>query len=505
MPDADAIPVARTSFAAEQARRRRQARLWGLLCLALAAGIGAALSTIAGPLLLILAAAGLRLLAWLGLAPTAMRHALHGLEGWTAGHLRALDRGFDLLAAAQGPGELPMALAAMLGGAGLLLPGMLAAMLLWAGLARFYRRSAAASAAADLRARPPRREDAEEHQLGNILAELALAAGQPVPRLLLVDAPEPNAGAFGASHREAVVIATRGLLERLDRRQTQGVVAHLLAATGQGDLRLAAAVEAVLGTVGAMVLVFDLPFRRGAWTTLRDLLLALAGGLPAAEADRLRAGLAASASAGSMDAMNRVLGIADRWPPFGALLVAPLIPWVLLTLAQKLLVALWMLFVFGWPLGLLWRTRRYRADAGAVELLRDPEALAAALRRIDAAGLPPGGGLQELGLVHAPQQGQGPGFRERASLAFPLTPPIRRRLARLAALGAEAGQARSLGQELRGLAALRGWKAALVIGLTALLLPLTGALAVMVGLLVLGAALFSLMGGAALASLVLRL
>ncbi|RAI55256.1 M48 family metalloprotease [Roseicella frigidaeris] len=505
MPDTAAASPPRTTFAAEQARRRWQARLWGLLCLALAAGIGAALSTIAGPLLLILAALGLRLLAWLGLAPSAMRHALQGLEGWIAGPLRALDRGFDLLEAMQGPGDLPAVLAGLLGGAGLLLPGMLAAVLLAAGLARFYRRSAIASASADLAARPPRPGDAEEHQLGNILAEIALAAGLPAPRLLLVDAPEPNAGVFGASHGQAAVIATRGLLERLDRRQTQGVVAHLLAAAGQGDLRLAAAVQAVLGTVGAMVLVFDLPFRRAAWATLRDLLLALAGRLPAEAADRLRAGLADSASGRSMEAMNRALSIADRWPPFGALLVAPLIPWVLLTLAQKLLASLWMLFVFGWPLGLLWRARRYRADAGAVQLLRDPEALAAALRRIDEAGLPPGGGLQELGLFHAPQQGGGLEFRERASLAFPLSPPVQRRLARLAALGADRGMARSLGEELRALRALRGWRAALVLALMALLLPLGGALVVMVGMLMLGAALVSLMGGAALASLVLRL
>jgi hypothetical protein len=59
----------------------------------------------------------------------------------------------DLLEAAEGPADLPAALSALFGGAGLLLPGVILAVLLWAGLARFYRRSAIASAAADLNAR----------------------------------------------------------------------------------------------------------------------------------------------------------------------------------------------------------------------------------------------------------------------------------------------------------------------------------------------------------------
>lgn len=500
-----AAPAERTTFHAEQARRRRGARLAGLLCLALAAGIGAVLSTLTGPLALLLLALALRGLAWLGLAPGLMLRGVHGLEGWVAVQAQALSRGLDLLEAAKGPADIPAALGGLAGGAALMLPGMAVAMLIWAGLARYYRRSAVASAIGDLGARAPRPGDVEEHQLGNILAEMALAAGLPTPRLLMLDAPEPNAAAFGASHRDAAVIATRGLLERLDRRETQGVVAHLVASTGDGDLRLAASVQAVFGTLGAMVLIFDLPFRRGAWAALRDLLLCLIGLLPEDRAERLKSGLAASLAPESLDAMTRAMGIAERWPPFGALLVAPLLPWVFLTLAQKMLVWLWMLFVFGWPLGLLWRTRRYLADASAVQLLRDPEALASALRRIEAGGLPPGGALQELGFFHAPQHGRLAGFRERASMVASLTPPIDRRLRRLAALGAGAAPLVGWRATLQQLAALRGWQRWLVAILLALLVPLFGALALMVGLLMAGASLFSIAGGAALANLILQL
>ena len=56
MPQA-AAPADRTAFFTEQARRRRHARLWALLCLGLAGGLGAVLSTITGPLALLLLAA----------------------------------------------------------------------------------------------------------------------------------------------------------------------------------------------------------------------------------------------------------------------------------------------------------------------------------------------------------------------------------------------------------------------------------------------------------------
>jgi hypothetical protein len=282
-------------------------------------------------------------------------------------------------------------------------------------------------------------------------------------------------------------------------------VAHLVGSIGSGDLRLAAAVQAVFGTLGAMVLVFDLPFRRDAWTTLRDLIRAVFGMLPAARAERLSAGLAAGTAPDSMDQMLKVMSLVERWPPLGALLVAPLLPWMLLTLVQKLLVSLWMLFVFGWPLGLLWRARRYLADAVAVQLLRDPEALAGALRRIDAGGLPPGGALQELGFFHAPQQGAAKGFRARASMVAASTPTIGKRLTRLAALGAGPAAGTGFLAGLRGIRALPGWKAALLLFLLALLVPLFGALVFMVGLLLVGASFFSVMGGAGLASLILRL
>ena len=192
MSEIVAAAAERTGFFAEQARRRRHAGFWALLCLGLAAGLGAVLSTITGPLVLLLLALGLKLLAWLGLAPAAMLAALLALEGWIRGCVAAFSQGLDILDA-QGPAGARAAALPFLHAAQLVLPGMLFAALVWVRLAGFHRRSAVIAATADLDARRPRETDAEERQLGNILAELSLAAGLPTPRLLLVDAAEPNA------------------------------------------------------------------------------------------------------------------------------------------------------------------------------------------------------------------------------------------------------------------------------------------------------------------------
>ena len=337
--------------------------------------------------------------------------------------------------------------------------GMLFAALVWVRLAGFHRRSAIAAAAADLAARPPRDADAEERQLGNILAELALAAGLPTPRLLLVDAAEPNAAAFGASHRDADVIATRGLLERLDRRETQGVVAHLVGSIGSGDLRLAAAVQAVFGTLGAMVLVFDLPFRRAAWTTLGDLIRAVlgraaggAGGAaerrprrrhlarqhgPDAQGDEPRRALAAARRAAGGAAA--ALDAADP----GAEAAGLALDAVRLRLAARPALAGAAL---SWPMpsrcSCCATRRRWPARCGGSMH----------------GGLPPGGALQELGFFHAPQQDTAKGFRARASMVAALTPASARRLARLAALGRRAAPRSGFLAGLRGIAALPGWK-----------------------------------------------
>jgi Zn-dependent protease with chaperone function len=503
MSDTAAVTAPHASFFDEQIRRRREAWRLGLVCLALAAAVGAVLSTIIGPLLLLLAAGSLRLLAAAGLAPA--RSWLQAIEAWVQAGISAGEHAMDLIGRVQGVADA-LAVAPAIGRAALLLlPGMVAGMLLWTALARFHRRHAAAAACATLGAREPRPADHEERQLGNIVAEMALAAGLPAPRLMLIDAAQANAAAFGASHLDATVVVTRGLLDRLDRQETVGAVAHVVASAGNGDLRLAAAVLAVFQTLGAFLTLFDLPFRRGAWMTLGGLAGACMRRVTDVEAVAIGDGLTSSLTPASSEAMLKVMSLVERWPPLGALMLAPLVPWMLLTVLQKFIVQMWMLFLFGWPLAWLWRTRRFLADAVAVQLTRDPDALAEALRHIDAeVELPPGASALELGFFHAPSRRQS-GLRERLMVVSGFTPDIGTRLARLVAQGASGRGGMSFLQKLAGLRKLPLLQRALVGVFTVILLPLFITLVVMVGLLLLGATALSAAAGLALASLMLRL
>src|SRR5690606_4012804 len=74
--------------------------------------------------------------------------------------------------------------------------------------------------------------DPERHghrQLLNVVREMAVASGLPEPRVLVIPDPAPNALATGIDPAHATVAVTTGLLEKLDRAQTQGVVAHEMA------------------------------------------------------------------------------------------------------------------------------------------------------------------------------------------------------------------------------------------------------------------------------------
>ena len=81
--------------------------------------------------------------------------------------------------------------------------------------------------------------DAHEQRLLNVVEEMAIASGTPVPPVfVLADQPAINAFAAGFSTKDAVVGVTRGTLEQLDRDELQGVVAHEFSHILNGDMRL---------------------------------------------------------------------------------------------------------------------------------------------------------------------------------------------------------------------------------------------------------------------------
>lgn len=87
----------------------------------------------------------------------------------------------------------------------------------------------------------------EHRQLHNIVSEMALASGLPMPRVFVLPDQAPNALATGRDPEHAVVAVTQGLLHLLDREETQGVIAHEMAHIGNRDTLTMTLVGVLLG------------------------------------------------------------------------------------------------------------------------------------------------------------------------------------------------------------------------------------------------------------------
>ncbi|MHB8539986.1 MAG: M48 family metalloprotease [Candidatus Acidiferrales bacterium] len=166
----------------------------------------------------------------------------------------------------QGKAANPQALA--LGAAVLLLPGAILSVGLWLGVNALFRRAGVGGALLALKAREPNPSDLKELQLSDVVQEMAIAAGLPAPRTMLIDAPAANAAAIGTSPADARIVVSRGLIEQLNRDELEGALAHLVASIGNGDLRIAFRVTSVFETCGLLVAIVNAPFGRRSRGTL---------------------------------------------------------------------------------------------------------------------------------------------------------------------------------------------------------------------------------------------
>jgi heat shock protein HtpX len=92
----------------------------------------------------------------------------------------------------------------------------------------------------------------EEQQLHNIVESLAIGLGIPTPKLYLIDDSAPNAFATGRDPQHASIAVTRGLLDKLDRTELEGVLAHELSHVGNHDIRVMVLVTVLVGTVALL-------------------------------------------------------------------------------------------------------------------------------------------------------------------------------------------------------------------------------------------------------------
>jgi len=86
-------------------------------------------------------------------------------------------------------------------------------------------------------------------ELYHLVENLCIAAGLPVPKIYIINDTAPNAFATGRDPEHAVVAVTVGLLEKLDKAELEGVLAHELSHIGNRDMLLATLVSIMVGVI----------------------------------------------------------------------------------------------------------------------------------------------------------------------------------------------------------------------------------------------------------------
>jgi heat shock protein HtpX len=93
-------------------------------------------------------------------------------------------------------------------------------------------------------------------QLMNIVQELSIAAGIPMPKVYVIDDTAPNAFATGRDPQHASIAVTSGLLQKLDREELQGVIGHELSHVRNYDIRYSLLVGVLVGSIALLADMF---------------------------------------------------------------------------------------------------------------------------------------------------------------------------------------------------------------------------------------------------------
>jgi heat shock protein HtpX len=139
-------------------------------------------------------------------------------------------------------------------------PGVVIAVVASGAMAFFSYWKADSIALAVSRAQPA---DPETYKrLHNLVEGLCIAAGLPKPRVYVVEDPAPNAFATGRNPKHAAIAVTTGLLEKMNRVELEGVVAHELSHIRNYDILVS---TLAVTMVGAIALLTDLSLRMMWW------------------------------------------------------------------------------------------------------------------------------------------------------------------------------------------------------------------------------------------------
>jgi len=95
-------------------------------------------------------------------------------------------------------------------------------------------------------------EKRDNPELYRIVENLAITAGLPIPKIYILNENQPNAFATGRDEKHAVIAVTRGLLEKLDRVELEGVISHELSHIGNKDMLLQTVVVVLVGVIALL-------------------------------------------------------------------------------------------------------------------------------------------------------------------------------------------------------------------------------------------------------------
>jgi heat shock protein HtpX len=93
-------------------------------------------------------------------------------------------------------------------------------------------------------------------ELYHVVENLCITAGLPLPKIYIIPEMQPNAFATGRDKNHAIICVTQGLLNRLDKTELQGVLAHELSHIGNKDMLLSTIVAVLAGVVAILARLF---------------------------------------------------------------------------------------------------------------------------------------------------------------------------------------------------------------------------------------------------------
>lgn len=230
-------------------------------------------------------------------------------------------------------------------------------------------------------------DDLAERRLVNVVEEMSIASGVPVPAIYILDDEEGiNAFAAGFSSRDAAVAVTRGTLNRLTREELQGVIAHEFSHIFNGDMRLNIRLIGILN--GILVLhVIGMIIMRGS-------IFAPRGG-------------------------GRSSGSGEGGKGGGAMAI--------LVLGLVLLIVGYIGMLFGRMIqAAVSRQREYLADAAAVQYTRNPDGIGGALRKIG--GMKGGSNIKNGHSSEFSHMFFAKGLRSGLNSVFSTHPPLEKRI-----------------------------------------------------------------------------